>query len=470
MNTLNVYPLPNGAIEQKDFLIRARALGTKNWKDLSAYQVHVDMHDIREASMVYFDFEGEVEIEITFPKFFTVYDVQIRPLSLGITADFEAEKISFILDRPVNLSVEINKDRFHNLHLFAGAIEEKPAINENTLVNIIGNNSNEEIIAMPKGRLIYIEPGIHYISSFIWQIPSDTRVYLAPGAILMGGLEIDHAENIEIFGRGVIYQWHLPIEYYTNGLTIDHSSQVKVSGITFINPLHYTISFGQSTDIQVENVKTFSCHGWTDGFDMMSSKNIIINHCFLRTSDDCIAIYGSRWKAKGDSRNIIVKNTTLWADVAHPMMIGTHGDHEGDGDIIEDVLFENIDVLEHHEFQPGYLGVMALNAGDKNTIKNITYRNIRIEPFEHGKVFDLRVFWNKRYNPAPGREIRDIHFEGIYLHTGCGEESATIEGYSPEHLVKNVTIKNYYRDGVKVTNFDDANITVGQFIENINIE
>lgn len=31
------------------------------------------MHDVQQASMVYFDFSGRVEVEITFPKFYTVY-------------------------------------------------------------------------------------------------------------------------------------------------------------------------------------------------------------------------------------------------------------------------------------------------------------------------------------------------------------------------------------------------------------
>ena len=119
-NQLRMYPVPRGAVLQEDYCLRVRPVGTQDWQELKTYRVKVDMHDVRCASMACFDFEGSVEVEITFPKFYTVYRVDIRPLSLGIRARAEAKRITFTLDRPANLSVEVNKDRFHNLHLFAG--------------------------------------------------------------------------------------------------------------------------------------------------------------------------------------------------------------------------------------------------------------------------------------------------------------------------------------------------------------
>ncbi|KWX72456.1 hypothetical protein AMQ84_24600 [Paenibacillus riograndensis] len=43
-----------------------------------------------------------------------------------------------------------------------------------------------------------------------------------------------------------------------------------------------------------------------------------------------------------------------WSDVAHPLMIGTHRDHRRGGDIIGNIIYENIDILEHHEPQENY--------------------------------------------------------------------------------------------------------------------
>ncbi len=188
-----------------------------------------------------------------------------------------------------------------------------------------------------------------------------------------------------------------------------------IENLIFINPPHYTVALGNCGNVVIRNIKSFSCEGWSDGVDMMNCRNVLVEGCFLRTSDDCVAIYGSRWDYHGGSREITVRHMTLWADVAHPTMIGVHGDHRKEGDVIEKILFENIDILEHHEFQPGYLGALAINAGDRNLVRNVTYRDIRIEPFEHGKVLDFQVKWNKDYNPAPGRGIQDILVEQVHI-------------------------------------------------------
>lgn len=78
------------------------------------------------------------------------------------------KRVSFILDHPANLSVEFNEERFHNLHLFAGTIEEKPDKYENNVLVIkgssnrgesVGDNLNQAIQNMPEGRMVYIVDG-----------------------------------------------------------------------------------------------------------------------------------------------------------------------------------------------------------------------------------------------------------------------------------------------------------------------
>ena len=45
-----------------------------------------------------------------------------------------------------------------------------------------------------------------------------------------------------------------------------------------------------------------------------------------------------------------------------------------------------------------------------------------------------------------------------------------IAGYDEERLVKNITFKNIYRDGIKMTNLKEANISVGDHTENIKFQ
>lgn len=480
MNTVKIYPVPDGAVLQEDYCLRVRPVKTGDWQELKAYRVKVDMHDVRIASMAYFDFEGSVEVEITFPRFYTVYKVDIRPLSLGIQPEIEPKRITFILDKPANLSVEINKDRFHNLHLFAGALRQEsadaPDKNDSNVILVKGSlkgsgflsdEINRQLEKMPEGRTLYVEAGIYYIGECIWHLPSRTNIYLEGGAILIGGLAFEHGEQLRIYGKGILYLADFARFSGINGFRLNHSKDIVIENLMFINPPHYTVSLGDCENVTIRGIKSFSCEGWSDGVDMMSCRNVTVEKCFLRTSDDCVAIYGSRWDNYGDSRNILVRDMVLWADVAHPLNIGTHGDYEHDGDVIEHITYENIDILEHHEFQAGYLGVMTINAGDKNLVRDVVYRNIKIEPFEHGKVLDFQVKWNKDYNPAPGRGIEKICLEDIDIRTGDGEEPSVIAGYSEEFMVRDVEIRRMYRDGKEVRSLEEGNIQVGDFAERI---
>ena len=127
-------------------------------------------------------------------------------------------------------------------------------------------------------------------------------------------------------------------------------------------------------------------------------------------------------------------------------------------------------LFRSHEFQPNCLGVMAINVGDKNLVRDVVYKNIRIEPFEHGKVLDFQVKWDERYNPAPGRGIEHILLENIQVMTGDGEEPSSIIGYSDEFMVRDVTIRSFRRDGKRTGSLGEANILAGPFAKNIRLE
>ena len=477
MNRVVSYPIHKEAVLQKDYEVKARAMGEEDWTELSTYRVKVDMHDVQNASMVYFDFEGEVEIEISGPWY--LYQVDIRPLSKEIRCSCDTKKVRFTLNKPANLSIEFNKDRNHNLHLFAGRIEEDiPDIKEdNTLIihgssdrlNSFGGEIVRKLSSMPKGRTLYIEPGIHYINEVTMRLPSDTKVYLAGGCIIIGAFLCSNVENIRIYGRGIIDQADFARFSGINGIRLSHARNIQIEDLIFINPPHYTVYIGGSRNILLRNMKAFSCEGWSDGIDIMSSQDILVQDGFLRNSDDCIAIYGRRWDYNGDSKHITIKGLTVWADVAHPLMIGTHGDYENDGNVIENIHFENIDILEHNEYQSGYLGCMAMNAGDKNTVRNICYENIRIEPFRHGKLFDIQVKCNPDYNPAPGKRIEHIMFRNIE-YKGSGEVTSQINGYNEDFIVNDVSFHNIIINNDKVHTLQEANIEAGKYAYNIKID
>jgi polygalacturonase len=260
-------------------------------------------------------------------------------------------------------------------------------------------------------------------------------------------------------GRGILLQPQ-------RGVEVRHSSNVSIEGIIVVNPKHYTVYGGGSNKLTIRNIKSFSANGWSDGIDLMSCSDVIIDDVFMRNSDDCIAIYGHRWDYYGDVRNYRVTNSILWADIAHPINIGLHGNTEKDGEVIENLVFKNIDILEQDEDDPDYQGCIAISDGDFNLVRNITFEDIRIEDFQEGQLLNLRVVNNAKYNTGPGRGIENITFRNI-SYTGLNLNPSVIKGLDAEHGIQNIMFDNLRINGKLVKDAAAANIKIGAFVKDV---
>lgn len=442
------YPVPLDiyyARHNDDYTVKVRQLGEKDWVDLYEYNVKVDMDTQSDATMVQFDFSGKVEVLIQ-KNNGEIHSAVVRPLSKGVRSEIDGNCLLFTLDKPQKLSVEFNGDRLNNLHLFANPIISE--VPDKNLPNVM-----------------YFKAGIHEPAdqdTKSFHIPSNTTVYLEGSAVLKGKLVCDSVENVKILGHGMLLEPQ-------QGISIAYSKNILVDGLTVINPRHYTLSGGQSTGITVRNLKSFSYQGWSDGLDFMSCSDILIDDVFMRNSDDCLAFYAHRWDFYGDCRNIRVLSSTLWADIAHPINIGTHGNTETGDEVLENMLFQNIDILEHDEDDRDYQGCMAINVGDHNLARNITFEDIRVENIQEGQLFHLRVMYNQKYNTGPGRGVKDITFRNIYC-TGKYVNPSLIEGYDKDRTIDNILFENIVLNGKRVTSLDELNIEKKDYVNKVRLK
>ncbi|WP_442795956.1 glycosyl hydrolase family 28 protein [Pelobium manganitolerans] len=444
---LVIYPVPQNLIYSQhndDFTVRVRKPGGE-WKDLFEFDVKVDLDKPQQASMVYFDFSGSVEVAVT-KNNGDFNSVSIRPFANKINTKKNGRTVFFTLTEPKKLSIEFDGDRLHNLHLFANPIEtEKPSPND--------------------PNVIYFGPGLHQPKDMpgdAIHIPSGKTVYIDGGAVIKAKLVCDQVSNVKIMGRGILFQ---PVR----GIEIRNSNNVSIEGITIINPKHYTVYGGGSTNITIKNIKSFSAEGWSDGIDLMSCSNVNISDIFMRNSDDCIAIYGHRWEFYGDVRNYKISDAILWADVAHPINIGLHGDTSGEGEIIENLHFKNIDILEHDEDDPNYQGCIAITDGDANLVKNVSFEDIRIDDFQEGQLFNIRVVNNEKYNTGPGRGVENIRFKNIF-YKGLNLMGSTIDGIDNQHHIKGITFENLNINDKLILKPEDGFIKIGAHVSEISFK
>lgn len=158
-------------------------------------------------------------------------------------------------------------------------------------------------------NLIYLGPGVHRFENNEFKIPSGKTVYLAGGAVAMGRMVIENAQNVRLLGRGVI---DCSVKM---GIRISHSRNVLVEGVFTTQ-----CATGGSDNVTIRNVKSISYYGWGDGMNVFASNNVLFDGVFCRNSDDCTTVYGTRKGYEGGCSNITMQNSVLWADVAHPIL------------------------------------------------------------------------------------------------------------------------------------------------------
>ena len=441
---------PQGISLNNDFIVKVRPEGKSKWVLVPTYLVKVDevretKHHVEHASMATFDFSEKVEIAVTYNKG-EIDSARVRPLSYDIPFTIEGNTLQFSLEKPANLSVEVNGDIFHNLHLFANPLDTFKVDKKNP-------------------DLIYFGPGIHHVEGGEFRIPSGKTVYVAGGAVMMGRMLIENVHDVKLLGRGIIDP------SVKMGIRIANSRNVYVEGL-----MATQCATGGSDSVTIRNVKIISYFGWGDGMNVFSSRNVLFDRVFCRTSDDCTTVYGTRLGFEGPSSNITMQNSTLWADVAHPIFIGIHG-NVNKPEILENLNYVNIDILDHKEKQLNYQGCLAINAGDENLIRNVRFEDIRIENFRQGQLVNLRIFFNEKYCKAPGRGIENVVFKNV-SYTGNRAEISIIEGYDEQRKIRNIRFENLRINGQIISDDmpgkpkwyhtgDMARIYVGPHVENI---
>lgn len=460
---LRVYPVPREllySVHNDDFTVRVRKAGGA-WQDLYEYRVQVDTDTRLHASMVYFDFEGTVELEV-FRNNGRFDDVSVAPLSSGVKVDRRGNLLRMTLTRPESFSLQFDDDRLRNLHIIAGPLPPSP----------------------PAGAHVRrFGPGLHVppAGSDVFPVKSGEHIYLEGGAVLRGSFMLDGLSDVKISGRGMLWDPGRAID-------LEKARNIAISDLILVNSdrkdAARVMNIRNSRNVAVSGITAFTSGKWSDGINISTSQHITVEGSYLRVSDDAVVVYAvadcplCRQRAAqtgipdvnppGDTFDITVRNMRIWNDVAHALYVGHFGDN-ADPRTIRDVTFDNIDIANLDEDDPDWEGAIAIFSGDSTRIRNITFSNIRVDRIEEGKLIHIVAGDNARYNKAPGRGVDGVMLRNISF-TGEGLPSRSIiRGLSAKTAVRNVTIENLRIGGRRIDSPAAGDIEVGQFVEGLQI-
>lgn len=444
-----VYQAPEGIVLNSKYKVAVEG------KDVPVFNVkvghadreqrHIGMDDKANsanyydiAGMAYFDLKrGPVTVTVTVAD--DIKEAKILPTSYGITPVVDGKTLKFQVDKPQNLTIDINGDYVRSLHLFV--------------------NEEEKDIPDPNDPdVVYFGPGIHEVSTM--QIGDNKTVYIAGGAYIQGiiapdepfgisgysGLKVYRGatfalrgKNIKIRGRGIIDQDRCTT--HARNMVSVNGEDISMEGIILLNSSTWTIPVRNSKNVKIDNVKLIGHRANSDGIDICASWDVLVENCFIRTLDDLIVVKTT--KGTGPAGRIVARKCVLWNEVAHALSVGAEITAP-----VEDVLFEDCDVIHDHCREWS----LRVYQTDKALVKNIRFENIRIEEsYRFASLWIGEAIWTSDNERG---HIEDVVFRNIQA-AGPNPLYAEFKGYDKDHAVRNVLLENVVLNGKRLT-MDDV--------------
>ena len=454
MIMINIFTLNSFADSKKPVMIpnsnrykvEIRKNGEHKWRQLFVYQGVNPNSKTQDISWASFGVTKTTEVRIS-PLDVKIDSIRIRPGAFGVKHPIIDKYIILFIDRPLQVSIEINGNKLNPLLLFANPTEVKPPSKR-----------------FPK--IVFFKPGIHQIGER-YLLESNTTYYLEEGAYLKGSMYGKGTlENVTIKGRGIIdsghQQWQHPTKGLLSNIIFEDGRNIDIEGITCIGAGNFQLkiqSKGDSSLIQVKNVKLIGWNNNTDGIhvsDMDWKDHLIVGNgknihlkvedCFIRANDDAILLCDGVAYSE-------MKNCVIWDDGGGASFCLSWGGHNR----VDSCLVSQCYVIHKEGKNP----IFRANHAGEAILQNIRFENITIEGDAY-TLIGLRIL-HHRYDPDPGLgSIRNIIFRNIFLEGTTTQNF--IEGFDADHQIMDITLDNLNINGKQIINESDINLKLNSFV------
>lgn len=427
-----VHPAPPGLTTSPDFTVIANnsevwveRIGSKlETFDYKLYGSR-EMEDLNVA-----DFSCTGRVTIRIKANVNIDTFNIRPKSRKINATVNGSELTFTIDGPQKLYIEINN--LPHLAIFANPPETRPH---------------------QKGDpgVIYYGPGIHNPGRI--NLVSNMTLYIAGGAIVNADIVGRHLTNVTISGRGILQ----------GRIEVTGSTNFNVDGIFIRNTKGWTNTLTDCHNSGYRNVKVFSYEAIysVDGINPVSCTNFTIDDCFMRCRDDCVAIKSGDIKLRVDS--IYLSNCVMvgWA-CSDGVTIG----YELNGGPVQNIFVKNCDILyARGDGRTQGHSAFSIVCDGPAMVQNVFLEDIRVENQVEFKNLELIVTDGTLYGTDPPGHIKGVHFKNIQWENKT--KPFIINGYSPDNIVEDITFDKCTAGGKKLTCISDADIRINRFVSNI---
>ena len=272
-----------------------------------------------------FELNGPVSISITAPSAdYWARGVEVQPWREHIRPERNGATISFTLDHPAKLSISRPGD-----HL-AGA----------EMIFLFANKPQSDTPLQGAKGVRYYGPGLRRGSI---NAHSGDKIYLASGAVVLGGLNLWKVHDVKVYGLGTILydgpqnpaddegwknkkSWHC--------VTMHEARNIEIDDITCaVRSRTWMIQMRDSHSIVFDNVKEIGgspSNANQDGMDWLGGGDTVVRNSFIRAADDIFSMEGN-WdgyppalmtRPGHDVNNIVIEKSVLSTSISNVVRVG----------------------------------------------------------------------------------------------------------------------------------------------------
>jgi hypothetical protein len=252
--------------------------------------------------------------------------VDIQPWRLGIRPVRKGRTIEFEVKTPAKLSISRPRDFLNHAKMLFIFVSRPVGL------------PTKELTA--KAGFHFVGPGLHRGSL---NPKTGETWYLAPGAVILGSINLWKVQNVTVFGRGVIVYngpqnpqgddgWMQKPDWHCIGALEAH--HIHISGLTcVVRSRTWSIQMKDSTDFAYDDLRVIGGNPGNanqDGMDWLGGGDTVVRDSFFRASDDVFAMQGN-WDGYEhaalvtpghDVSNILVENSVLSTSISNIVRAG----------------------------------------------------------------------------------------------------------------------------------------------------
>lgn len=402
-----------------------------------------ELSQSEESGFCLFSADGPVKLRVQWDE--PIATAVLRPLSKGVKVEQTGEKtVEFTLPARGGYVLELN-GQHHPLHLIFDPIKPLPPKDEVTR---------------------YFGPGVHFEG--IIPVKDHDRIFVHPEATVYGSFFTQGAEDVHIFGGGVVdggtenRLYEHCYEPFTKGtLRFYNSRNVVIEDVVLKDSASWVLSLFDCDNVRIHNVKALGHWRYnTDGIDVVNSCNVSITNCFLHVFDDAVTIKGI-YNCPRVLENIRVEDCVMWCSWGRTLEVGVETDavkmrnitfsrcdcirnahavldaRSGGGADVEDVLFENCTV----EYQKDFL--RPLYQYTEDSVYDPALSKYPVPTLFH---VDNKSFFEGRQGNLRRVRAKDLF---VYCEEDCLPPKIVAKNYFPQAILEDITMENVYINGVK---------------------